>query len=131
VIKPVHKRAIDWAHEKGAVTMLHSCGNITALLPDLVEIGLDGLNPLEVKAGMDALAIKEQFGDRLVLQGGIDVRTMSDPDAVEAEIRTKVPALKRDGGYIFHSDHSIPETVSFDDYRRVVALARKYGTYES
>ena len=129
VVKPVHRRAFDWAHAKGAVTMMHSCGNILPLLPDLIEAGLDGLNPLETKAGMDLVQIKRQYGSQLVLQGGIDVRKMTKADEIESEIRTKLEVAKRDGGYIYHSDHSVPSDVSFADYCRVVALVRYYGGY--
>ena len=129
VLKPVHRRAIEWAHAHGAKVMMHSCGNIMELLPDLIEIGLDGLNPLETKAGMDLVTVKQKFGGRLVLQGGIDVRKMSQADAVEEEVRTKVTAAKVGGGYIYHSDHSVPDSVSFADYCRVVALVKWYGRY--
>ncbi len=131
VLKPVHKYACDWAHEKGAVVMLHSCGNVTDLLPDLLEAGIDGLNPFEIKAGMDPVEVKRTFGDRLVIEGGIDTRLMSDPEAIENEIRTKLPILKENGGYIFHSDHSVPDTVGLDDYQRVVELVREYGRFEA
>ncbi|MFO7899475.1 MAG: uroporphyrinogen decarboxylase family protein [Planctomycetota bacterium] len=129
VLKPVHKRACDWAHDKGAVVMLHSCGNVMDLIPDLLDAGIDGLNPFEIKAGMDPLGAKREFGDQLVIEGGIDVRLMSDPDAIEDEVRTKVSELKRDGGYIFHSDHSVPDSVSLADYTRVIELARECGRY--
>ncbi len=108
---------------------MHSCGNITELIDDLVGIGLDALNPLEIKAGMDSIALKAKYGDRLVFQGGIDVRNWNDPAKAEAELREKLPILKRNGGYIFHSDHSIPETVSLKDYQFVLALAMELGRY--
>ncbi|MFO7947194.1 MAG: uroporphyrinogen decarboxylase family protein, partial [Armatimonadota bacterium] len=129
VLKPVQKQMCDWAHNRGVKTLLHSCGNIMELVPELVEIGIDALNPLEQKAGMDAFELKENFGDRLVLEGGIDVRTMTDGQEIEEEIRTKVETLKQGGGYIFHSDHSVPEDVSFADYCRIMELARYYGSY--
>ena len=129
VLKPVHKRAHDWAHNHGAVTMMHSCGNIMALIPDLIDAGLDALNPFETKAGMNLLATKKLYGSELVLQGGIDVRKMSKPGEIEDEIRTKVTAAKAGGGYVYHSDHSVPDDVSFADYKRVIRLVKKYGRY--
>jgi len=129
VLAPVHKKAYDWAHDRGAFTMMHSCGNIMKLIPDLIALGLDGLNPLETKAGMDLIEIKKLYGDKLVLQGGIDVRLMTKPDKIEDEIRTKITAAKRNGGYIYHSDHSVPEDVSLADFKRVMELVRKYGAY--
>lgn len=130
LLKPVHKRAIDWAHAKGVKTELHSCGNINPFVPELVEIGLDCLNPLEVKAGMDPVALKRQYGDRLVLHGGINAVLWDKPDAIQEEMRRVVPILKEKGGYIFASDHSIPSSVSLEDFRRIIALAKELGSYE-
>jgi len=107
--------------------MLHSCENIMELLPDLIEICLDGLNPPEAKAGMDLVDIKGLFGDKLVLQGGIHVRTMSLPGAIEEEGPSKLAVAKEGGGYIYHSDHSVPDDVTFADYCRVIALVRNWG----
>jgi uroporphyrinogen decarboxylase len=129
LLKPAQKRAIEWAHRKGIVAHLHSCGNIMRFVPELVEIGLDGLNPLEVKAGMDSIGIKKEFGDRLLLHGGINAVLWDKPAEIEAEMRRVVPALKENGGYIFSSDHSVPSSVSLEDFRRIVALARELGSY--
>jgi uroporphyrinogen decarboxylase len=129
LLKPAQRRAIEWAHAHGAVAHLHSCGDVNPLVPELMEIGLDALNPLEVKAGMDPVALKEQYGDELVLHGGINAVLWDKPEAIEAEIRQKVPVLKESGGYIFSSDHSVPSSVGLEDFRRIVALAREAGSY--
>ncbi|KPK65850.1 MAG: hypothetical protein AMK73_01785 [Planctomycetes bacterium SM23_32] len=129
LLKPVQRRAIEWAHAHGAVAHLHSCGDISPFVPELIEIGLDALNPLEVKAGMDPLALKKQYGDELVLHGGINAMLWDKPEAIEAEIRRKVPVLKESGGYVFSSDHSVPSSVSLEDFRRIVALAKEAGSY--
>ncbi len=129
VVRPAQKRLIDWCHDRGVCTNLHSCGNIMLFVPDLVNIGLDALNPLEQKAGMDVFELKSKWGDRLVLEGGIDVRNMVDGQKIDEEIRAKFAVLKEGGGYIYHSDHSVPENVSFPDYCRVMELVRYYGRY--
>jgi uroporphyrinogen decarboxylase len=130
LVKPVHKRAIDWAHAKGVKVRLHSCGDINPFVPELVEIGLDGLNPLEVKAGMDPLHLKHTFGDKLLLHGGINAVLWDDTEAIEAEMRRVVPILKEKGGYIFSSDHSVPSSVSLENFRYIVHLAKELGSYE-
>jgi uroporphyrinogen decarboxylase len=63
--------------------------------------------------------------------GGIDVRLMAldDPKPIEEEIKRKIPVAKEDGGYIYHSDHSVPKNVSFQNYKRVINLVKKYGIY--
>lgn len=129
VLKPFHQRAIDWAHAKGIKAHLHSCGDVRPFVPVLVEMGLDALNPLEVKAGMDALALKREFGKDLVLHGGINAVLWDQPDAIQAEMRRLIPELKRDGGYIFSSDHSVPSAVSLEDFRRITDLAKELGRY--
>ena len=129
ILKPVQKRAIEWAHAKGLVARLHSCGNINKLLPDLVDIGLDGLNPLEVKAGMDPIHIKRTYGDKLLLHGGLNAMLWDHIGQIEAEMRRLMPVLKERGGYIFAEDHSIPDSVSLDNYTKIVALAKELGAY--
>lgn len=129
LLKPVHKRAVDWAHSKGARVRLHSCGDVRPFLPEFVEIGIDGLNPLEVKAGMDPIAIKQTFGQDLLLHGGINAVLWDDREAIEAEMQRMIPALKEQGGYIFSSDHSVPSSVSLDNFRYTVDLAKQLGRY--
>lgn len=129
MLKPYHKRAVDWAHERGLVTELHSCGYIEPLLPDLVEIGIDMLNPIEVKAGMDPQRIKSTWGDRLAFHGGINAQLWHDIELVRAEMERIIPIMKEGGGYIFASDHSIPNSVSLETMRQITDLAQKLGRY--
>ncbi|MGB2615255.1 MAG: uroporphyrinogen decarboxylase family protein [Phycisphaerae bacterium] len=129
LLKPVHKRAIEWIHSKGGYAHLHSCGNIMPFVPDLLEIGVDCLNPMEVKAGMDPLALKRDCGDRLVLHGGVNAVLWDDRDAIVAEIERLVPALKASGGYIFASDHSIPSSVSLENFRAILDAVKRAGAY--
>ena len=129
LVKPFHARAAKWGHDRGAYVRLHSCGNITSLVPDIVDAGIDGLNPLEVKAGVDALQLKKDWGEKLVLHGGINAVYWSDRDAIVEEIRSKVPVLKQNGGYIFSSDHSIPNDVSLDNMKLIITAAKEAGRY--
>lgn len=129
LVKPVMKRAVDWAHARGVYTRLHSCGNVMPFVPEFVDIGIDCLNPLEVKAGMDPIAIKKQFGDRLALNGGLNAAIWEDFDVFAAEMKRLVPVLKQGGGYILSSDHSVPEAVSLDLFRRTVELGKELGKY--
>ena len=131
LLKPFHRRAIEWAHAKGVKTRLHSCGNINPFLPELVGMGLDCLNPLEVKAGMDPLELKRLYGKNLVLWGGINATLWDRPEAIRDEIRRLVPALKEAGGYVFASDHSIPSSVSLKDFKAIVELAKQVGSYNN
>ena len=96
---------------------------------DLIEIGVDALNPLEVKAGMEPLTLKEKYGDRLALHGGINAVLWPEKDRIIEEIRRLVPVLKENGGYIFSSDHSIPNTVSLENFRAIIDEVKRCGSY--
>ncbi|MDR3707520.1 MAG: uroporphyrinogen decarboxylase family protein [Capsulimonadaceae bacterium] len=130
ILKPFHQRAVDWAHAKGIKAHLHSCGDVNPFVPELIDIGVDALNPLEVKAGMDPLYLKKTFGDKLVLHGGINALLYDDIDALEAELRKIVPTVKQHGGYILSSDHSVPSSMSLHDFKRFVELGKELGSYE-
>jgi uroporphyrinogen decarboxylase len=129
LLKPVQQRACQWARRKGAKVMLHSSGDVRPFIPDFLEIGVDGLQPLEVKAGMDPVALKREYGDRLVLAGGINAALWGDLPAMEAQMTRVIPAVKAGGGYIFSSDDCVPPTVGLEDFRRVVELAKRLGAY--
>lgn len=129
LLKPYHKRAVDWAHERGMVTEIHSCGFIEPLLPDLLETGVEMLNPIEIKAGMDPYRLKSLYGDKLAFHGGINAQLWDNIDLVKAEMERVIPVLKEGGGYIFASDHSIPNSVSFQTMGEIAKLAKKLGKY--
>jgi uroporphyrinogen decarboxylase len=130
LVKPVHKRAIEWAHARGIKARLHSCGNINRFVPELIEIGLDMLNPLEVKAGMNPVALKRQYGDRLAFNGGLNAVLFTEPEQLWAEMQQVIPAMKTSGGYIISSDHSVPDSVSLETFRCFVELAKQLGAYD-
>nr|MBQ4320243.1 hypothetical protein [Clostridia bacterium] len=87
------------------------------------------LNPLEVKAGMDPFRLKAKYGDKLAFHGGINAQLWDDIDAVTAEIERIVPVMMEGGGYVFASDHSIPNSVSYDNMKRITELVRRIGKY--
>ncbi len=130
-LHPFFKEMCRYFHSKGMSVLLHCCGNVKDLIPFFIEEGIDCLQPLEVKAGMDLPELKEKYGDKICFMGGIDVRlmTLNDPKPIEEEIKTKITAAKKGGGYIYHSDHSVPKNVSFQQYKRVMEIVNKYGSY--
>ena len=85
----------------------------------------------KAKAGLDLGTLREQYGQRLILFGNIDVRKLAGTkDEIEEEIRTKLLAAGPSGGYIYHSDHSVPNNVSLDNYRFALDMVRRLGRYE-
>jgi len=131
-LHPVFKELCRFFKSRGMYVFLHSCGRVKDLIPYFIEEGFDVLQPLEVKAGMDLVELKEEYGDKISFMGGIDVRLMAldDPRPIEEEIKRKITVAKEGGGYIYHSDHSVPKNVSFQNYKRVIELVLKYGRYD-
>lgn len=130
LVKPFHKKAIDYAHNKGIYAHLHSCGNIMPFVPDIVDMGIDILNPLEVKAGMDAKKLKALYGDKITLHGGVNAVLWPDRERIIEEIKHILPVLKENGGYIFASDHSIPNSVSLENFREIINTVKEVGSYD-
>lgn len=128
VVFPYHKRLCDHFAEYGLKTILHSDGDISMLIPHFIDAGFAGLNPLEVNAGLDLRKLHAQYGERLVFYGNIDVRKLSGTRAeLEEEVVGKLTFAREHGRYIYHSDHSVPHSVSFENYAYAVDLIRQVG----
>jgi uroporphyrinogen decarboxylase len=108
---------------------MHSCGDVNPFVPEFIEIGVEALNPLEVKAGMDPVALKKKFGKEMVFHGGINAVLWDNLPAITEEMRKTVPIMKENGGYIFSSDHSVPTSVSLENFRKITDLAKELGAY--
>jgi uroporphyrinogen decarboxylase len=130
MFKPADRRAAEWAHRHGCVVHYHSCGNINPFVPELIDAGIDMLNPLEVKAGMDPAALKAAYGDQLAFHGGLNAMLYDPPEAMWAEMERLIPVMKQNGGYVISTDHSIPESVGLEQYREFVARAKELGRYD-
>ncbi len=130
VFKPHVKALIDLCHEHGLMIVYHGCGNATKIYEDMVEIGLDSYNPLEVKAGLDVVKLKENYAKRLSFVGNIDVRALEsgDPKVIKKELLYKMQAGKN-GGWIFQSDHSVSSGVAPESYKLAIEILREYGNY--
>ena len=131
IVMPGHKKTIDFCHSHDLKVIMHSCGYVEPLLPGMVEAGIDCLQVIEIKAGMDLLRIKKDWGDDIVLCGGMDARNLvaNNIDAIRAELEEKIPAVKENSGYILHSDHSIPDQCEYETYRFFVDEGLRLGTY--
>lgn len=123
---PYYKELIGRLRELGVPTiMVDSDGDNRALLDLFIESGVDFFMPFEIAAGMDPAPIREKYGEKLIIWGGIDKRELSrDLDAVEREVMSKVPKLMKTRGYIPAVDHLVPPDVPFANYSRFVELIR-------
>lgn len=101
-VKPLEKRYADHIHELGMIYQHHSCGYITQIIPDLVEIGVDVLEPMNVSNDIDM--IMEKYGDKITICGGIDNQLIDHEDTTEeqirAEVRRAMDAYAKKGRYV-------------------------------
>ncbi|MCP4644638.1 MAG: hypothetical protein GY851_29615, partial [bacterium] len=115
IVQPGHNHTVGFAKGKGLPVIMHSCGYVEPLVPGMIEAGIDCLQVIEVKAGMDLNQLYRDYGDRLSFMGGIDVRVLygNNRDEINAELEKKIPEVKGNYGYVLHSDHSIPDQVEY------------------
>ncbi len=116
-IMPYYRRGLDWVHAHTAMKVfMHNDGAIFTMLPTLIEMGVDILNPVQTTAkGMDPVELKRQFGDRLVFWGGScdcqHTLAFGTPDEVAREVERHVQILGPGGGYVLASVHNIQARV--------------------
>jgi uroporphyrinogen decarboxylase len=115
---PRYQRVTDFLHSHGVdIIFVDSDGDISLLIPLWLECGVNGMWPLEVRAGMDVLKLRKEYDRDLLLMGGLDKSEIAKgKEAIEREILKKVPPLIKDGGYIPRPDHTIPADVPYDNY---------------
>jgi len=131
MLYPAHKKLFDFAHGRGLPVVLHCDGYVEALVPSLIEAGINCLQPIEIKAGMDLLKLKKRFGEQIALIGGMDERVLETNDrrAVEAQLLEKLPGAMEGSGYVLQVDHSVSPLVNYETYRYFVERGLEIGTY--
>ena len=117
LVKPLHRELFAYLHaHTDAAVFFHTCGAVRELIPDLIEIGVDALNPVQVSAaGMDTAELKREYGRDLVFWGGgVDTQRVlgsGTPDAVRAEVRRRAGDLAAGGGFVFAAVHNVQPNV--------------------
>ncbi len=127
-VKPRLARLLAAAEQYDLVTMLHSCGNVSAIVPDLIEIGLDILHPIQPEA-MDVFDLKREYGRDITFCGGISTqRTLpyGTPDDVRDEVNEKAETLGKGGGYILEPGITLQADVPLANLVALVEAARSY-----
>lgn len=129
-VRPLHARLTELAHSRGVPVMYHCDGAIYPLIPELIELGVDLLNPIQPDAkNMEAARLKEEFGDRLSFHGGVDIMRIlpqGTPEEVAAEVRSLVQTLGRGGGYVLCSSHHIQPDTPLANIHRMYDVALRY-----
>ncbi len=133
--KPRHKELFDFIHRRSkAKIFFHSCGSIRAVIPDLIEIGCDILNPVQVSAaGMDSAELKREFGRDLVFWGGgVDTQRVlgtGTPQQVREDTKRRVEDFMPGGGFVFNTVHNIQANVPPENIVAMWETLQEYGVY--
>ena len=125
---PHYRKIISYVKDKGIdVVTFDSDGNIDVLIPRLIECGITVILPLEIAAGTDPAALRKEYGERIVLQGGIDKRALiHGKEAIDKELEERISDLVRQGGYIPHLDHAVPPDVSLENFLYYLDKKKSY-----
>ena len=132
LVKPLQRELFDFIHARTeAKVFFHTCGAVHELIPDLLEIGVDILNPVQVSAaGMDTAELKREFGRDLVFWGGgVDTQRVlggGTPDEVRAEARRRIDDLAAGGGFVFATVHNIQPDVPPENILAVHEVVRAW-----
>jgi uroporphyrinogen decarboxylase len=135
LVKPRQAELFGLIHARSkARVSLHSCGAIRDLIPDLIEVGVDVLNPVQVSAaGMDSAELKREFGADLVFWGGgVDTQRVlgsGTPQEVRDEVRRRIEDLKAGGGFVFATVHNVQADVPAENLVAMWEALREHGTY--
>ncbi|HOJ09391.1 MAG TPA: uroporphyrinogen decarboxylase family protein [Clostridiales bacterium] len=135
-VKPRHKELFSFIKDKvpGIKVFLHSCGAIKPLIPDLIEAGVDILNPVQVSASnMNTKDLKKEFGDVLTFWGGgIDTQKVlpfGSPDQVKEEVKRRIDDLAPGGGFVFSTIHNIQADVPPQNIEAMFEVLEQCGIY--
>jgi len=136
IIKPQWEKFFNFLRTRTkAKIALHCCGGITKILDDIVELGVDIINPIQVTAkGMDTKWLKKEYGDKLTFWGAIDTQTIlpyGKPEDVRKEVRKRIDDLAPGGGYILSAVHCIQPDVPPENVHAMLDEAVKYGRYKN
>lgn len=135
LLRPNFKALIDLGHRHGYKVAHHSCGSIKAIIPDMIECGLDILNPVQPEAqDMDRRELKQRFGDRLSFHGSISIqKTMpfGTPEDIRAEVGERFATLGAGGGFIFCTAHNIQVDTPSENVFALFDAYREFGRYGS
>ena len=136
VVKPRHRRLFASVKEAApdVKILLHSCGAVRPLIPDLIEVGVDVLNPIQLGAtGMDPLELKQDFGQELCFWGGgVDaqgVLSSGTPQQVRDQVKRSIDALAPGGGFVFAADHVIQPNVPPENFLAMWEVCQAYSAY--
>lgn len=136
LIKPRQRKICEFIKSKcDCKILLHCCGGIYELIPDLIEAGIEILNPVQTSCrNMDPLRLKREFGKDITFWGGgcdtRDILPNGTPDEIERHVRERIEIFAPDGGFVFNPIHNIMANIPPENIIRMYETAIKYGRYK-
>ena len=134
-IRPYQERTFGLLKRFPLKILYHTCGSVSRLVGDFIELGVDALNPVQVSAAeMDTARLKRDFGDRIAFWGGVDTQSVlprGTPDEVRAEVRRRIADLAPGGGYVCAAVHNIQREVPPENVVALFDEAREAGRRSS
>jgi uroporphyrinogen decarboxylase len=131
-IKPYHMEIVDYAHGKGLKIIKHTDGNVWSILDDFLEVGFDGLHPIQPQC-MEIGEVKRYLAGKMCVLGNIDCRDLlvsGTETEVDQTVRETIHKTASGGGYIISSSNSIHPNVKPENYIAMIKAAHKYGVYD-
>ncbi len=133
LFKPFHKRVNDWVHNNTEwKTFIHTCGSVSAFVPDFIEAGFDILNPVQCSAtNMDPQMLKDTFGEKITFWGGGANTQMTlpfgTPAEVKAEVRERIRIFGKNGGFVFNPIHNVQAKTPVENLLAMYEAVKEYG----
>ena len=131
-LKPGHTKLYQYVHQNSdCAVFLHSCGSIYPLIPDLIEAGVDILNPVQTSAkNMDPTQLKAEFGDQITFWGGgcdtQQVLPTASPDEIQQHVRDRIEIFAPGGGFVFNQIHNIQANIPPENIIAMFEAAREF-----
>ncbi len=135
IVKPRQKKLVQYIKSRtNAKIWYHTCGSIREYVPDLIDNGVQILNPVQIQAkDMEPAGLKRDFGDRVVFWGGgIDAQHVlptASPETIREEVKKNLAAFKPGGGYVFNNVHNIQADVPPENVVALFDAAYEFGSY--
>ena len=133
-VMPLVKERADLFRHHEARVVMHCCGGVAPMIGDMIEAGVEALNPIQIAAaGMDRRELKERYGAQLIFHGSVDQQNVlvpGTPEDVQRDTKECIDILGKDGGYIVAASHEIESDIPVENVKALFLTAQEYGRYD-
>ena len=127
---PWYREMADRCHKNDLLFFMHSDGDLRPLMEDIIDMGVDVLQPIDPTC-LDIAEVKKEYGDRICLAGNVSLELLRSgkPDEVEAYVKQLIQSCAQGGGLCVGSGNSVPEWAQFENYMAMRETVLRYGEY--